>query len=120
LFVGGLLSSIVSYAAPGAGGTPRLLELLRLVCTARDRYRLFITMRSFAESGGIAICERYPIPQNRLLVGPEIARLVGHGRDTPLARRLMRWEQWYYRHITPPDLVLVLLVDPDVATAEDG
>ncbi len=116
LFVGGLLKLDRLVRGTGApGGTPRLLELLRLVCTARDRYHLFSEMRSFSESGGIAICERYPVPQNRLLVGPEIARLLGHGRDTPLARRLMRWEQWYYRHITPPDLVIVLRVDPELA-----
>jgi thymidylate kinase len=27
----------------------------------------------------------------------------------------MRAEQWYYRHITPPDVVIVLLVDPELA-----
>ncbi|HWC73097.1 MAG TPA: hypothetical protein VG454_04100 [Gemmatimonadales bacterium] len=114
--VGGLLKLDRAVRGKGApGGTPRLLELLRLVCTARDRYRLFTQMRAFTESGGIAICERYPVPQNRLLVGPEIARLLGHGRDTPVARRLMRWEQWYYRHITAPDLIIVLLVDPELA-----
>jgi thymidylate kinase len=96
-------------------GTPTVLELLRLVCTARDRYLLFTQMRRFAEAGGIALCERYPVPQNRLLVGPEIARLLGHGRDTPLARRLMRLEQSYYRRITPPDVIMVLLVEPELA-----
>ena len=98
----------------GTGG-PGLLELLRLVCTARDRYRLFTTARRFAAAGGIALCERYPTPQNRLLVGPEIPRLLGHGRDTPLARRLLRAEQWYYRQITVPDAVVVLMVEPELA-----
>jgi hypothetical protein len=96
-------------------GTPSPLELLRLVCTARDRYLLFTKMRRFAEAGGIALCERYPIHQNRMLVGPEIQRLLGHGRDTPLARRLMRLEQWYYRRITSPDVIMVLRIAPDLA-----
>jgi hypothetical protein len=103
-----------SDAATGSG-TPGALELLRLVCTARDRYRLFTRARRFAAAGGIALCERYPIPQNRALVGPEIARLLGLGRETPLARRLMLAEQTYYRRITPPDTVLVLMVHPEIA-----
>jgi thymidylate kinase len=101
--------------ANGDTASSGILELLRLVCTARDRYRLFVKARRFAAAGGVALCERYPIPQNRLLVGPEIARLLGHGQDTPLARRLMRAEQDYYRRITPPDVVIVLMVDPELA-----
>jgi thymidylate kinase len=116
LVVGGLLKlRRRMLRRGGAEGTPGVLELLRLVCTARDRYLLFTKMRTFAEAGGIGLCERYPVPQNRLLVGPEIARLLGHGRDTPLARRLMRIEQWYYRRITPPDVIMVLRVEPEVA-----
>ena len=115
LFIGGLLKVRRALRRNGQQGTPGVLELLRLVCTARDRYLLFMKMRRFAEAGGIALCERYPVPQNRLLVGPEIARLLGHGRDTPIARWLMHLEQWYYRRITPPDVVIVLLVDPELA-----
>ena len=48
-------------------------------------------------------------------VSPEIGRLLGHGRETPPARRLLRAEQGYYRHITPPDVIVVLMVDPQVA-----
>ncbi|PYQ83518.1 MAG: hypothetical protein DMG02_33630, partial [Acidobacteria bacterium] len=116
LIAGGLLK--LRRALRGSSppeGTPDVFELLRLVCTARDRYHLFAKMRRFAVAGGIALCERYPVPQNRLLVGPEIARLIGHGRDTMFSRWLMRVEQWYYRHITPPDAIIVLLVDPELA-----
>lgn len=116
LFVGALLK--VQRTLRGGSttqGTPGFLELLRLVCTARDRYLLFTKMRRFAEAGGIALCERYPIRQNRLLVGPEIQRLLGHGRDTPLARRLMELEQSYYRRITAPDVIMVLRVEPELA-----
>src|SRR5207247_499749 len=116
LLVGGLLKLHRALRGSGApAGTPDLLELLRLVCTARDRYHLFAKMRRFAVAGGIALCERYPVPQNRLLVGPEIGRLIGHGRDTILSRWLMRVEQWYYRRITRPDVIIVLVVDPELA-----
>ena len=116
LLVGGLLRLRRALRGSGApAGTPDLLELLRLVCTARDRYHLFAKMRRFAVAGGIALCERYPVQQNRLLVGPEIARLIGHGRDTILSRWLMRVEQSYYRRITRPDVIIVLLVDPELA-----
>ena len=121
MLVGGLLKirraagRLLGGGAAADGGNPSTLELLRLVCTARDRYRLFMKTRRFAAAGGIALCERYPIPQNRLLVGPEIARLLGHGRDTPLARLLLHAEQWYYRNITLPDVILVLMVDPEIA-----
>jgi thymidylate kinase len=104
-----------AFAGPASEDGTGVLDLLRHVCTARDRYHLFLKSRRFATAGGVALCERYPVPQNRLLVGPEIARLVGHGRDTPLARRLMRAEQAYYGRITPPDVILVLLVEPEIA-----
>lgn len=110
--VGGLLK--VRRALGRTDGTT-FLDLLRHVCTARDRYRLFLRARRFAEAGGIALCERYPVPQNRLLVGPEIPRLLEHRHPVPLAGRLMRVERWYYRHITPPDVVIVLRVEPEVA-----
>jgi thymidylate kinase len=112
LVVGGLLK--VRRALGGAEGTT-VLDLLRHVCTARDRYRLFARVRRFAAFGGIALCERYPVPQNRLLVGPEIPRLLEGARNTALARRLMQLEQWYYRQITRPDVVIVLMVEPEIA-----
>ena len=119
LVVGGLLKVRRAWgrAFPGqaSGDGAGFLDLLRHVCTARDRYRLFTKARRFAAAGGIALCERYPIAENRLLVGPEIGRLLGHGRETPPARRLLRAEQGYYRHITPPDVIVVLMVDPQVA-----
>ena len=112
LVVGGLLKV---RRALGRGDGTTFFDLLRHVCTARDRHRLFTKARRFAQAGGVALCERYPVPQNRLLVGPEIPRLLERGRDGPLARRLARAEQWYYRHITPPDVILVLMVEPEIA-----
>ena len=63
------------------------------------------------------MCERYPVPQNQLLVGPEIPRLLERRGDasTSLQHRLMRAEAWYYRHITRPDVIIVLMVEPEIA-----
>jgi thymidylate kinase len=113
LVVGGLLKVRRVFGGEGAS----VVDLLRHVCTARDRYRLFANARRFAAAGGIALCERYPLPQNRLLVGPEIPRLLARGsaRNSNLARRLRRVEQWYYGRITRPDVIIVLMVEPEIA-----
>jgi hypothetical protein len=92
------------------------IELLRHVCTARDRYRLYLKVRRFAVSGGIAICERYPIAENRKLVGPCIPELLRRDPGT-VARLLADWEAAYYRWILRPDLVAVLRLHPDLAVA---
>ena len=113
LFVGGLLK--VRHVFGGDDAT--IFDLLRHWCTARDRYRLFMKARRFADAGGVALCERYPVAQNRLLVGPEIPRLLERKGRKPgtLAGRLLRAEGWYYRHITRPDVIMVLMLEPEVA-----
>jgi hypothetical protein len=95
--------------APGG-----VLELARHVCTARDRYRLYVKVRRFALSGGVALCERYPIAQNRRLVGPCIPELLS-GRPGKLAKLLCGMEARYYERILSPDAVLVLRLDPEIA-----
>ena len=90
------------------------IELLRHVCTARDRYRLYERAHRFAAAGGIAICERYPIPQDRILVGPCIPDLVG-SNPAGIARSLRDLEAAYYQRMLPPDVLFVLRLPPDVA-----
>jgi hypothetical protein len=90
------------------------IELLRHVCTARDRYRLYQKVHRFAAAGGIAVCERYPIPQNRLLVGPCIPELVGPA-PAGIARLLRDTEVSYYETMLPPDAVFVLRLHPELA-----
>jgi thymidylate kinase len=90
------------------------IELLRHVCTARDRFRLYERVCRFAAAGGIAVCERYPIPEDRILVGPCIPGLVG---STPsgTARSLRDIESAYYQRILAPDVLFVLRLPPDLA-----
>lgn len=94
---------------------PGYLALLRHVCTARDRYRLYAKVRRFATAGGLVLAERYPIAQNQPLVGPCIRGFVALAPNRRLALLLRSAEEWYYRQILPPDLVVVLRVEPEVA-----
>jgi thymidylate kinase len=92
------------------------IELLRHLCTARDRHNLYSRVRRYAVAGGIAICERYPIPQSRALVGPCIAELIG-SEPTRLGRLLRDAERRYYTRMLPPDTLFVLQLDPELAAA---
>src|SRR2546422_5445925 len=59
---------------------PAYLAALRDLCMARDRYQLYLQARRFALGGGIALCERYPVPENPTLSGPRLDAFA------PLAR----------------------------------
>ena len=104
------LQQLLKRPSPTAG----LVELLRHVCTARDRYRLHVKVQRFAAAGGIAICERYPIEQNQALVGPVIPGLIP-GPASRAAEWLRRAEAWYYDRIRRPDAVCVLRLHPELA-----
>jgi thymidylate kinase len=92
------------------------LALLRHVCAARDRYRLYQRARRFAVAGGIAICERSPVRPNYVHVAPMIPELLA-----PQAGRLAHWlrraEASYYNRILAPDVLFVLKLDPEVAVS---
>jgi hypothetical protein len=116
LWVGGMLKTERAlyrrlHRAEPVGST---VELLRHLCTARDRYRLYQRVCRFAAGGGIAVCERYPIPQNRLLAGPCIPDLVGPA-PAGIARLLRDLEAAYYDAILPPDALFVLRLHPELA-----
>jgi thymidylate kinase len=114
----GLLSSKPSsQALPDRcpAGPLGYLDLLREVCTARDRYRLYAKARRFAIRGGLVICDRYPLPQIKKMDGPIVAQLVPAERRNLLLASLRKAETWYYRQIMPPDLLIVLHVHPEVA-----
>lgn len=110
--------------------------LLRSVCRARDRYLLYRKARRLAANGGTVILDRFPLPQLRLMDGPRAEEFVDELTDRPQAElqlsphrgsRFARWlielEKSYYRQIAPPDMLLVLRVDPEIAvqrkTGED-
>jgi hypothetical protein len=98
-----------------AAGFPGFLQCARDVCTARDRYRLYAMARRFAADGGIALCERHPFPGNYLLAGPRLEPYAARLMASRIGRRLLDAERRYYRDILPPDLAIVLRVDPETA-----
>lgn len=127
LFVGGMLKAsrrtdalwrgfgrLAGRPMRGDSALTRSFEYLRFLCTARDRYHLLLRIRRFTNSGGVAVCERYPLVQTQLLAGPEIRRLLGE-KPGRVARLLDRVEQEYYRLMVPPELVVVLRLEPEVA-----
>jgi thymidylate kinase len=111
LLVGGALKA----CRPIGGGVTAHLEMLRHLCTARDRYRLYVSASRTAAAGGIAICERFPIEQNRALAGPCLDRAPYGERTGGLATAMRRLETRYYRRILEPELIVVLRLDPEVA-----
>lgn len=82
--------------------------------TARDRHRAYRAARRAADRGALVISDRFPLQGIALMDGPRTVALEGLDRR-PGARWLARREASYYREIDPPDLLLVLRVDPDVA-----
>lgn len=91
------------------------LDLARCVCTARDRYHLYRQVTRFATEGGIAICERYPVPEEHVLVGPSWVQDRAMAASGRLAARLRGIEAGYYDRIAVPDLIVILRVDPATA-----
>ena len=102
-------------ARTNSSSFPGYLQLLRWVSAGRDRLRLYMKARRFAIKGGVALCDRYPVPQLQLMDGPNIARTIPPQQRNQLIKFLMKLENSYYRQIMPPDLLLVLRVDPDIA-----
>jgi thymidylate kinase len=91
------------------------LALVRVVCRARDRARIARRVHRFAAVGGVAICERYPLPENRDIAGPSGARGVPGQARGKLAESLRAWERRCYDALALPNVVLVLRVDPETA-----
>ncbi len=119
LAAGGLLKAgrMLHRAAPRVFGANALahLELLRALATGRDRYRLYRRVRRFALAGGVAVCERYPIAEDRALVGPSGSQGIALDARGVLAWLLRKAEWRYYAHLLRPDHIVVLAVDPDTA-----
>jgi thymidylate kinase len=109
--------------------------LLREVCRARDRYGLYVGARRFAARGGLVVTDRFPLPEIRVMDGPQARRFLAQPFDGPerallsphpedrLPSTLARLEESYYQRIAPPEVLVVLRVDPEIAvqrrTGED-
>jgi thymidylate kinase len=89
--------------------------MVREVCTARDRYLAYARARRFASNGGLAICDRFPLPQVRFMDGPQIERMAVSRRENWLVKRLISLERKFYHPISMPELLIVLRTDPEIS-----
>jgi thymidylate kinase len=88
--------------------------LIREVCTARDRYLDYNRARRFASNGGLVICDRFPLPQIKIMDGAQVERVTGNIKTNKFIKFLAALEHQYYRQIMSPDLLIVLRVDPEI------
>jgi thymidylate kinase len=92
--------------------------LFWLLCTARDRKRAFVRARRFTVGGGLVLCDRYPHPRLVSMEAPLIRRRAAEeGLDGRIVETMARTEERYHRSIEPPELLVVLRLDPEVAVS---
>jgi thymidylate kinase len=89
--------------------------MLRQVCTARDRYLTYLKARRFTTNGGVVICDRYPLVQIEFMDSPQVERMTANYPTNRFIRSMISLEHHYYQLIMPPDLLIVLKTDPEVA-----
>ncbi|MGE5251976.1 MAG: hypothetical protein ACM3QS_17360 [Bacteroidota bacterium] len=120
------LNSVSPYLSDSGRRFPfsgRIPWMIRDAMKSRDRYLAYLRARRFVNNGGIVICDRFPLPQIKRMDGPSVEQIAA-GNTSRLAALLVRFERRYYQAITPPELVIVLRLDPDEAvrrkTEEDA
>jgi len=94
---------------------PGISWVLWHVLTARDRYRLYRRATRAVLGGSVVVSDRFPLPELRTMDGAKTDWLAEHPRSGRAARRLVSLERRYYAAFTPPDVLIVLRVDPAVA-----
>jgi len=107
--------SVQAGAEAGSSAFFKYLWLLRRVLIARDRYRTYVRARRFATNGGLVVCDRYPVPEVKLMDGPQSDRVNKTGQTNRLVESLIQSEKRYYQQMMPPDLLIVLRIDPEIA-----
>lgn len=105
--------SILSAAARRLrlAGMSRWMASARPVLTARIRRRAIDRAHRDARSGAICVSDRFPLAEFRTIDPPmDGPRLSGRGL-------LARVERNVYDAVTPPDLVVALVAEPDLLIA---
>jgi thymidylate kinase len=102
----------VDTLSPSFPGYP---WLIREVCTARDRYRTYLSARRLATNGSLVICDRYPLAEIKIMDGPQVERVTAGMKSNRMIRFLARIEKQYYQSIALPDLLIALRVDPEIS-----
>lgn len=89
---------------------------LRSLCLARDLYGSYGAARRMASNGELVVCDRFPLGAVTWMDAPHIGQLLEvHGRPGFLLRWLARWERRYFQAMLPPEVLLVLRLDPAIA-----
>jgi thymidylate kinase len=89
--------------------------LFRELCTARDRMLTYHKARRLATNGELVVLDRFPLPQIKFMDGPQIDWLSSGYPINRLIKYLSGLEKKYYREMMPPDILVVLRADPEVA-----
>jgi thymidylate kinase len=111
-----ITTASIRYADPGtAPAFPGYPVLLREVCAARDRYLSYIRARRLANGGNLVISDRFPLTWITTMDGPQVEHLVRSKERSRRVERLIEIERSYYRRITPPEVLIVLRLDPEIA-----
>jgi thymidylate kinase len=110
-----LRSEIVYTNDPDLLVFPGYPWLIREICTARDRYLTYKKAQRLATNGELVILDRFPLPQIKFMDGPQAARMTGSVPKRRIIRFLINLEEYFYKKISLPDLIMVLLTDPEIA-----
>ena len=98
-----------------AGGLETVSELSKLLCTARDRQRVYRKAATAAARGRIVLCDRFPLPGLINMDGP-LARELTDGMSTgSFARFAVRTEEQIYETFARPDLMFVLQLPAEIS-----
>lgn len=108
-------SPIHHISDPNSDVFPGYPWLLREIFTARDRYLTYVKARRFANNGGIVVCDRFPLPQVKLMDGLRSHLMINDGKTNRLIEILVRAGEKYYQQISLPELLILLKVEPEIA-----
>lgn len=108
--------------------SPGFPWLIREVCRARDRYWTYAKAQRFSAKGAIVIFDRFPVSLIQLMDGPQTERFISElenrgqkkqflapHNNHRLVQRLIKLEQNYYRRMVAPEILVVLVVNPEIA-----
>jgi thymidylate kinase len=115
----GVVPSNQNASSAAVDGKPRRFPgyfwMFWHVLTANDRYRTYIKARRFATNGGLVISDRFPLPQVQSMDGARLGWLKSTHAHHPQVHYLVEAEEKFYQQIMPPEILIVLKVNPETA-----
>ncbi len=94
-------------------GTP---WFIRAFCTARDRYLTYLRARRSSSNGKLVLCDRYSLMGFMNMDGPQCeSALANLKTKSGFLKFLAEREKYFYQQVKPPDLLIVLKLDPEIA-----